>query len=1377
MKVVLREDDSGVSEVVGTILILAMTVVLFSTIIVWVTSIPTPIAQTRVDIQSALTPVYGSTGTQLGDWVNLTHQGGESLPAASTLIYVVDQKASGGTSKTDIARLRPFGWLPGHVGSTGTAYGLLDGTDTSWDVGERFAYYSSNLSASDTITVTVVDISRGLVVWTAQLTPAAGTRPPVFLNVWASNTLQPTPSTPESGEAVYVFASVMDPDGYKDIKNVSANLTVLWGTPNLCRGWNQLYDDGSNGDQVAGDGIFTLARTTCLNADISWDGTLVLFNATDYEGLVMTTRMILHVIPGTGGNTGPGLNGTTGRPPYLLWNGNQGYNIFNLTQWSQWTSTGVIQPKPTRTFAGSETVVVVVGSLTLQDIFSADTFNLWDPFSGNPQQAVVYGSAKTVNLASAPSSLQAFSFYQFINGYYLYTYKFNLNPASGTANYYTFATAPHPPYYFYARYPLSMYMKASTGTVFSATDSINITSATGAYQQFPQLTTYKDAAFTQPSSAFSSTSTMYVKVSMLSADSLVSGVKMGNVMIQDFSGGTELWRAPLNGYQSNVPICPVSGACASGTAAISSSVSAAAYFFAVNLSRVNQDPWVPGAQHYSFGLSSFQDSDENYGTVSIQVVITAPLYKMDLAVGSQDATSNSWGTNNYLYYFQNYNGYDWWKSLRVDYCQGSGMSTSGLPGSGTNCPTTKVGGYVRTRFGNFFNDGTLGIAESISTNQGDALVLYRRGLDASGSVVYLPVFFAFANQPTVQPLPEACNALGVGDVTGVGAQSVICAGTDGRVWYYRNDGNWTFVWVDQTGRVGGTAHSITSISVGDFNGDGANDIAVVGSGGFVAWYPNLDKHGTFQSPGIPSLETAKGEYNVYGSPVQGNFLNTYPTASSPEILQEQTVTVPQQTGANPNTGFGTQGSWTSGTILAPATPSYQSSGGNPGGYVQIQTGTPTNAVPGAYWQEPFTTSGSQPFTANISLDYLLSANGATGAPGVTFSAYIESAAGAPTTTAVWSISYPSGTTAPWTHVAPVSIPAASIPRPGTYYVKIAMLTTCGTSACGTTTGGFDNVIVSWASTPGSTSALEHYWYLGTMPSNPSISFNFVLNAKGTYSTDFDNYTFAYSTNVVAGVPTTGTYTAIYPPTTTQSTNVTVATNPPPTTSVNVTMPATIQGLPVWIRVSDTNRVVGSTKLDNLTVSRLYIYTFTPSGSTVQQLSGPTTAVTSSSAGDQNHDGIWDLVVATSGGKVFLYLGSRPTGLQFAGIQEYATAGGVGIVSVKFANILGNVSKYGLQIVVSTGTTVVFVNPASPGTTFGNPIAVTLGTIQAMATGDVNGDGVDDVVVGTSNGYVLFYANFGNGYSWSLPVVVYNTGAQVYYNLAIGDAANNLYVGR
>ncbi len=1374
MKVVLRRDESGVSEVVGTILILAMTVVLFSTIIVWVTSIPTPTAQTRVDLLGNLSPVYNAGGVELGDWINVTHQGGESMPSFSTIIYVAVQKPGSGTIATDVARLHLMKttWLgPSTTCTTCTKSGMLDGTGSSWSVGQRWSYYSSNLSASDTITITIVDTSRGIVLWTSSLAAPVGQRPPIFLNVWASESLyQTTPVTPVGGQPIYIFAQVMDPSGYSFIKSVYTNLTILWGTNNACAGAKPMSDNGPPGDVVAKDGVFTFAPTNCL-ASSTWDGSLVLFNATDTLGHVTTTRMTLHVLPGTGGNNGGPLNGTTGRPPYLFWNGNQGYNIFNLTEWQQYTSLA-IQPKPTRTFKGTETVVVVVGSLSLQDVSSADQFSLWDPFSGNPQQAVVYGTAKTVNLASAPSSTLAFNFFQFINGYYLYTYQFTLNPTSGTANYYTFGTAPHPPYYYFARYPLTMYMKASSGAVFSATDSLNITSTSGAYQQFPLITTYKDAGFTQKSSAFSSTSVMYVKVNMLSADSTLSSIKVGNVMIEDFNGGTELWRAPINGYQSNMPICPVTGPCSSGTNAVSASVGQGAYFFAVNLSRVNQNPWIPGTQYYSFGLSSIQDSDETYGTVTIQVAVTAPLYKMDVVIGAQDGTTNSWGTNNWVYYFQNYNGYDWWKSLRVDYCQGGGNSISGIPGNGANCPTTASGGYVRVRFGNFFGDGTLGIAESISTkNTGDAVVIYRRGLDASGSVVYLPAFYAYDAQPSTQPLPEACNALGVGDLTGVGVQSVICAGTDGRVWYYRNDGNWTRVWVDQVGTVGGASHSITSISVGDFNGDGWNDIAVVGSSGFVAWYPNLG-NGIFQNAGISTFQPAVGEVSTLGTVVSGNYLNTYPTASSPEVLKEQTIQVPFKDGNTANPTFDTTVSpWSYAAIQGTTNGSWASTGGVTTGYAYTATSAAAGATVAGFWSQAVTTTGSQPYKLTLNVSYRVFSY--TGAANVVLYAFVSSSPGAPSVSPtgwVWASNLLTGSTG-WSSI---QVPFTSsnwsnptkVPTPGTYYVKLEVVAQYGSA--GSVVVGFDNLQLYWVDTNGPTSALQHYWNLGTMPTRFRIAFSLVLSAQGNVSSDFDNYTVAYSTNVIGGDPTTGTYTTIPVGSTG---NITSA----PTTA-NATLPGSINGTTVWIRILDTNRVANSQILDTLTVSRLYIYTFTQSGSTVLQLSGPTTTVTSSNAGDQNSDGVSDLVVGTSGGRVFLFLGSRPTGLQFTGTQEYYT-GGASVVSVKFANIRGNVSRYGLQIAFATGTTVSFVDPSNPMNTFGNSIAVTQGTIQAMGTGDVNGDNVDDVVVGTANGYVLLYANFGTGYSWSPPVLVYNAGSQVYFNLAIGDAANNLYVGR
>src|SRR5438094_856271 len=64
MKVILREDEAAVSEVIGTILILAMTVVLFSSIIIWVSSIPVPTAQTRLDMESSMTPVDNAAGVR-----------------------------------------------------------------------------------------------------------------------------------------------------------------------------------------------------------------------------------------------------------------------------------------------------------------------------------------------------------------------------------------------------------------------------------------------------------------------------------------------------------------------------------------------------------------------------------------------------------------------------------------------------------------------------------------------------------------------------------------------------------------------------------------------------------------------------------------------------------------------------------------------------------------------------------------------------------------------------------------------------------------------------------------------------------------------------------------------------------------------------------------------------------------------------------------------------------------------------------------------------------------------------------------------------------------------------------------------------------------
>src|SRR5438552_4964137 len=146
MKVILREDTSGVSEVIGTILILSMTVVLFSVIIIWVGSIPTPVAQSRLDLRSQMDPIYNGAGVEVGVNITLTHQGGEAIAPVPTIIYVTSQRGANPPTTT-IFTLHKYNLVLGN--------GLLDGTDSVWDIGERWNYNTPALRSSDAITVTI----------------------------------------------------------------------------------------------------------------------------------------------------------------------------------------------------------------------------------------------------------------------------------------------------------------------------------------------------------------------------------------------------------------------------------------------------------------------------------------------------------------------------------------------------------------------------------------------------------------------------------------------------------------------------------------------------------------------------------------------------------------------------------------------------------------------------------------------------------------------------------------------------------------------------------------------------------------------------------------------------------------------------------------------------------------------------------------------------------------------------------------------------------------------------------------------------------------------------------------------------------------------
>src|SRR6266567_4921352 len=229
-----------------------MTVVLFATIIIWVSNIPTPVAQTRLDVESKMDPVYNAFGVEIGVNITLTHQGGEALDPVPTVIYVTSQRGTN-PAKTDLQRLHPYNRL------LATPSGLEDGRDSTWNVGERWGYKNLTLRSSDVIGVTIVDTLKSVVLWSATLTPPPGTRPPVFVDTWTDGLWSTTAiDSVESGLGFYLFAHVVDPDGDLNVNSVYATLTQWYGTGDPCSRPQKMWDDGRFPDRSAGDGIFSL---------------------------------------------------------------------------------------------------------------------------------------------------------------------------------------------------------------------------------------------------------------------------------------------------------------------------------------------------------------------------------------------------------------------------------------------------------------------------------------------------------------------------------------------------------------------------------------------------------------------------------------------------------------------------------------------------------------------------------------------------------------------------------------------------------------------------------------------------------------------------------------------------------------------------------------------------------------------------------------------------------------------------------------------------------------------------------------------------------------------------------------------------------------
>ncbi len=193
----------GVSDVVATILLLALTVVLFASIFAFVTSFPGPPAQNSNQFQAALNTGPNGSATEATS-VTITHLAGPSI-SQTAQIYLKSSRYPNGPEFA-----LPYSLVAGGLSPTQV-----------WNLGQTWVL-SSNFTGGfhpiipDNITIYVVAGSS--LLFSVVLPGTVINVPPTFLSVGTS------PSVPALGEAFQIQAAIQGVTATSTVTVVVSNL-------------------------------------------------------------------------------------------------------------------------------------------------------------------------------------------------------------------------------------------------------------------------------------------------------------------------------------------------------------------------------------------------------------------------------------------------------------------------------------------------------------------------------------------------------------------------------------------------------------------------------------------------------------------------------------------------------------------------------------------------------------------------------------------------------------------------------------------------------------------------------------------------------------------------------------------------------------------------------------------------------------------------------------------------------------------------------------------------------------------------------------------------------------------------------------------------
>jgi hypothetical protein len=257
-------NESGVSEIIGNILILMITVILFSSIMAFVQNMPMPEQLVKATFSAGIT--FNDDGSKAN--LTITHAGGDVMKTAQTLIIVEQDSISKGYNLTNDPSLN---------------------NALVWKTGMTWSKQLRNTSYASVIIVTVVDLTKHTSVWTSQVTGGTGQNPPVIGQRWTdSNNVTPTPDPVLEWDNFTFYVTITDPDNDLNPSKIWIDTTQLEGSGYAKR----LPQANQSGEVFRWD--FWNVRARGLDA-AKLDGGIIFIHAEDKNGHAANSTFVMSI--------------------------------------------------------------------------------------------------------------------------------------------------------------------------------------------------------------------------------------------------------------------------------------------------------------------------------------------------------------------------------------------------------------------------------------------------------------------------------------------------------------------------------------------------------------------------------------------------------------------------------------------------------------------------------------------------------------------------------------------------------------------------------------------------------------------------------------------------------------------------------------------------------------------------------------------------------------------------------------------------------------------------------------------------------------------------------------------------------------------------